>query len=78
MNNLEKYDEVFISNFLVTPDQLPGLKYQSVSVWDSVGHMGLIAAIEESFSIMLDTEDIIDFSSYEEGKKILGKYNIEV
>jgi acyl carrier protein len=76
MGNLEKYDEVFISNFQVTADQLAELKYQSVSVWDSIGHMGLIAAMEESFKIMLETEDIIDFSSYDEGKKILGKYNI--
>lgn len=76
MSNLEKYDEVFISNFLVTTDQLLALKYQSVSTWDSVGHMGMIATMEESFNIMLDTEDIIDFSSYEEGKKILEKYNI--
>ncbi len=78
MENLEKYNEVFITNFQVTFDQLPELKYQSVSAWDSVGHMGLIAAMEESFDIMLDTEDIIDFSSYEYGKRILEKYNIAI
>lgn len=78
MGNLEKYNEVFISNFQVTEDQLSALKYQSVPVWDSIGHMGLIAAMEESFNIMMDTEDIIDFSSYEAGKRILGKYNIPI
>jgi acyl carrier protein len=78
MNNLEKYDEVFISNFQVTKDKLPSLSYQSVSVWDSIGHMGLIAAMEETFDLILDTEDIIEFTSYNKGKHILTKYNVEV
>ncbi len=78
MDNLKKYNEVFLTNFQVGLDQLSELKYQSVPAWDSVGHMGLIAAVEESFDILIDTEDIIDFSSYENGKKILGKYNIAI
>jgi acyl carrier protein len=78
MNNLEKYDEVFISNFQVTKDKLPTLSYQSVSVWDSIGHMGLIAAMEETFNISLDTDDIIEFSSYGKGKQILTKYNVDL
>ena len=43
MTNLEKYNQAFIENFEITEDQLPGLKYQDVEAWDSVGHMGLIA-----------------------------------
>jgi acyl carrier protein len=76
MSNLEKYNGVFISNFQITSDKLPALKYQSVSVWDSIGHMGLIAALEESFNITIDPEDIIDFTSYDAGKKILKKHNV--
>ena len=71
MTNLEKYNQAFIENFEVTEDQLPGLKYQDVEAWDSVGHMGLIASLEEAFGIMMDTDDIIDFGSYEKGKEIL-------
>ena len=71
MTNLEKYNQAFIENFEVTEDQLPGLKYQDVEAWDSVGHMGLIASLEEAFDIMMDTDDIIDFGSYEKGKEIL-------
>ncbi len=78
MSNLEKYDEVFMTNFQVSREQLPVLTYQSVSVWDSVGHMGLVASMEESFGIMMDPEDIIGFSSYEEGKRILENYDISV
>lgn len=49
-----------------------------IEAWDSVGHMGLIAALEEAFGIMLDTDDIIDLSSFEKGQEILKKYNIEM
>ncbi|MGA2405358.1 MAG: acyl carrier protein [Bacteroidales bacterium] len=78
MNNLEKYNTVFINNFHITEQQLPKMAYQSVSAWDSIGHMGLITALEEAFDIMIDTDDIIDFSSYEKGKQILKKYNVAI
>ncbi len=73
MTNLEKYNNAFVENFEVTEDQLAGLKYQDITAWDSVGHMGLIATLEEAFDIMMDTDDIIDFSSFEKGKEILSK-----
>jgi len=78
MTNLEKYNQVFISNFLVREEQLSNMSLGSVSVWDSVGHMGLIAALEEAFDITFETDDIIDLSSYENGKQILAKYNVVV
>ena len=65
MTNLEKYNQAFIESLEVTEDQLNGLQYQQIPNWDSVGHMGLIAAIEDAFDIMMDTDDIIDLSSYE-------------
>ena len=78
MSNLEKYNQAFIESLEVTEDQLNGLQYQQIPNWDSVGHMGLIAAIEDAFDIMMDTDDIIDLSSYEKGKEILAaNYNIE-
>ncbi|MGM9698311.1 MAG: acyl carrier protein [Prevotella sp.] len=77
MTNLEKYNNVFCETLQVSGEQLENLKYQSVELWDSVGHMTLVAAIEDAFDIMLDTDDIIDLSSYEKGKEILKKYDIE-
>ena len=73
MTNLEMYNEAFITTFEITEDQLEGLEYQDIAAWDSVGHMSLIAALEDAFDIMMDTDDIIDFSSYEKGKEILSK-----
>jgi len=79
MNNLEKYKTVFCESFSISETDLEGdLEYNSIEAWDSVGHMGMIADLEDKFDIMLDTDDIIDFSSYNTGIKILKKYNIEV
>lgn len=78
MTNLEKYNAAFCATLNVEEDQLEGLKYQAVSGWDSVGHMSLVAAIEDAFDIMMEMDDIIDLSSYEKGKEILKKYEIEI
>lgn len=78
MTNLEKYNKAFMESFEIDESQLPGLEYQGIATWDSVGHMALIAALEGAFDIMMDTDDIIDFSSYEKGKEILKKYDIEI
>ena len=78
MTNLEKYNNSFCETLQITADQLPGLKYQSVKLWDSVGHMTLTAALEDAFDIMFETDDIIDLSSYEKGIEILKtKYDVE-
>lgn len=76
MDNLQKYNNAFVVIFSIEEEQLNGLKYQAIKVWDSVGHMQLIAEIEDTFDIMFDTDDIIDFSSYEMGKEILKKYEV--
>ena len=78
MNNKEKYAKVFMETFEIAEDKLDGLKYQDIPAWDSVGHMNLIAAIEDEFDIMMDTDDIIDLSSFEKGMEILASnYDIE-
>jgi acyl carrier protein len=78
LNNLEKYRDAFVKIFGVGEEALAALAYQSIVPWDSVGHMRLMAEIEGTFGIMLDTEDIVGFSSYETGKAILGKYGVEL
>ena len=76
-DNLGKYDSLFRDVFSLNQNQLDSsLLYQSVPSWDSVGHMEMISRLEESFEINMEMDDIIDFSSYEEGKKILSKYGI--
>lgn len=80
MTNLEKYNKAFMETFEITEDKLAELKYQDIEAWDSVGHMTLVAALEDAFDIMMDTDDIIDFNSYEKGKELLAKeeYGVEI
>lgn len=77
MTNIEKYNQVFIETLEVSESELKGLKYNSVPLWDSVGQMNLIAAIEDEFAITIDGDDIMEFNSYENGLDILTKkYNV--
>lgn len=78
MNNIEKYNHTFIQIFDINIDSLEGLKYQEIENWDSIGHMSLVAAMEDTFNIEMDTDDIIDFSSYKQGQIILNKYGIKI
>lgn len=78
MSNLAKYDSAFTETFQLQGSDLPGLKYQDHAAWDSVGHMQLMAALEDVFGIELDIDDIIEFSSYQAGKTILAKYGVTV
>jgi len=78
MTNTEKYIQAFVECFEISAEQVQTLKYQDIPAWDSVGHMGLIAKLEESYGIMFEPDDIIDLSSFEKGKEILSKnYNVD-
>ena len=78
MTNTEKYMNIFMETFEISKEEAKNLEYQGISAWDSVGHMNLVSTIEDRFDIMMDTEDIIDFSSFEKGMEILAeKYGVE-
>lgn len=80
MDNKIKYNKAFFESFDIdeTAVVVEDLEYESIVEWDSVGHMGLIAEIEEAFGIELEMDDVIDFGSYVKGKEILKKYNVEI
>lgn len=77
MTNSEKYTHAFVETFEIEASETEGLEYQAIPTWDSIGHMSLIVALEESFDIMMDTDDIIDLSSFKKGKEIMAKYDVE-
>ena len=77
--NLKKYNEVFTEIFGVEESELgDGFNFGVAPNWNSLAHMELIAQLEDTFEIMLDTEDITHFGGYENGKRILAKYGIEI
>lgn len=78
MNNKEKYTKVFVDALELEESIVENLQYQAVAAWDSVGHMSLIAAIEDAFDIMMDTDDIIELDSFQKGIQILSEnYDVE-
>jgi len=78
MNNKQKYDQAFMESFSIEESALgDSLEYNTIPPWDSVGHMAMIAELEDTFDIMMETDDIIDFSSYKKGFELLAKYGVE-
>lgn len=79
MTNLEKYNKIFCEKFSLNEGfDTENVKLNETEDWDSVGHMNLITAIEDAFDIMMETEDILSFVSYQNGIEILKKYDVEI
>ena len=79
MEKLQKYNRIFEEIFGVENDELnEKFTMEEVGRWNSLAHISLISSIEDEFEIMFDPEDILAFDSYEQGKKILEKYNVEL
>ena len=79
MSNLDKLNELFCSVFGVNVAKLTDdFKRENVENWDSVRQLSLTNGIEDTFDIMLDPEDIIACTSYDNAKTVLAKYEINV
>ena len=77
MSNDQKYKSIFLKSLGIDKNSFnEEIKYNEIPEWDSIGHMTLMSGLEEEFSITLETDDIVDFSSYKKGKEILGKYKV--
>ena len=79
MDQKTMYNEAFITAFSIDEKVLTSdLKYESIPEWDSIGHMALIAELEDTFDISMEMDDIIDFSGYKKGIEIMKKYEIDI
>ena len=77
MSNKKKYQDIFIKSLAMDSKKFDeNIKYNEIPEWDSIGHMTLMSGLEEGFGIAMDTDDIVDFSSYKKGIEILKKYKI--
>ena len=73
-DNKKKYIEAFSTALSVDNEFInEKLEYNSIPEWDSIGHMTLISALEDKFNITVETDDVIDFSSFKKGMEILSK-----
>ena len=79
MSNKKKYQDIFIKSLAMDSKKFDeNIKYNEIPEWDSIGHMTLISGLEEGFTISMETDDIVDFSSFKKGMDILKKYNVEI
>ena len=79
MSNLEKYKKTFINSLNIDDSVFNDkLQYNDIPEWDSIGHMSLISSLEDEFSISIETDDIVDYSSYKKGIEILKKYKVKI
>lgn len=77
MNNNQKLYAAFAQALTIEQDKVrDDLAYNTIAEWDSVGHMALVAEIENAFDVMMDTDDIVDLSSVGKAREILRKYHI--
>ena len=77
MSNKQKYQDIFIESISINAKKFhENMEYNEIPEWDSIGHMTLISGLEEGFNISMETDDIVDFSSFKKGIEILKKYSI--
>tara|TARA_B100000378_G_C17796080_1_gene325659 strand:- start:287 stop:529 length:243 start_codon:yes stop_codon:yes gene_type:complete len=78
MDNKEKYKSIFIESLAIDLSKFnENIKYNEIPEWDSIGHMTLMSGLEDGFNIAIETDDIVDFSSFKKGLEILEKHKIE-
>ena len=79
MTNLEKYKKTYTESLSLSLDfKVEDLEYNAIPEWDSIGHMTLVSAIEDEFDISMETDDVIELSSFKKGIEILSKYKVEI
>ena len=77
MSNKQKYQDIFIESISIDSKKFhENIEYNEIPEWDSIGHMTLMSGLEEGFKIALETDHIVEFSSYKTGAEILKKYKV--
>ena len=77
MSTKHKYQDIFIKSLSINSNKFnENIKYNEIPEWDSIGHMTLMSGLEEGFGVTMDTDDIVDFSSFKKGIEILKKYKV--
>jgi len=77
MSNIDRLRSAF-RTALDLPDDfdVDPLEYRGIEKWDSLAHMSLIATLEDEFDVMIDTDAVIDMSSFTKAREILEKYGV--
>jgi acyl carrier protein len=71
----EKIIQIFSEELSLAPSDITrDLQYNSIPEWDSVSHMTLIAALEEKFGVMFQSEEIVEMTTISAIERIVSKH----
>jgi acyl carrier protein len=74
---MSKLTALIAKALLIPEDRVTDdLQYNSIPEWDSVAHMALVAELEDSYDLMLETDDIVGMSSVGKIRETLAKYDV--
>lgn len=54
------------------------IKMSSNEKWDSLAQITLISELEDKYNVSFDSDDILDFDSFDAGIKLLSKYGVDL
>ncbi len=79
MTDLDKLREAFREAlFLDETADVDALEYRGIEQWDSLAHLTLVAKVEDTFDLMLTTDEVIDLSSFQVARRILASHGVDV
>lgn len=78
MSTIDRLRAVFRTAFDL-PDgaDVDNLEYRGIDAWDSLAHMSLVAGLEDAFGLMLDTDEVLDLSSFSKALEILARHGVD-
>ncbi|MGL4821369.1 MAG: acyl carrier protein [Bacilli bacterium] len=78
MKNIEKYRNAFMTALDLEEAEInETLTLGMVPEWDSIGHMTLIAEMEDVFDVSIDSEWITEFHSFTAGIELLTRLGVD-
>lgn len=78
MSNIDRLRSAFRTALELPEDfDVDSLEYRGIEKWDSLAHMALVATLEDEFDVMIDTDAVIDMSSFAMAREILEKCGVE-
>lgn len=77
MPDLDQLRRVFRETLDLPPEvAVDTLQYRAIDKWDSLAHMALVAALEQEFDVMIDTEDVLAISSFQAARDVLERQGV--
>lgn len=73
----EKLREIFVEVFSVQPEEYADeLSPDTLTAWDSLGHIRLVSAMEERLGLTFETNEIMDMANVAQIKEILTRRGV--